>query len=291
MSSAIVSRLRAPAGNIRKTEWISFRSVPFVISIMAATMSAIAAGLTLFVPDVLRGPAVMNGSARGTAVVALFVAVPLLLVSMVAVARGATRPVILAVGATAYLVYNAVLFLFLTPINELFLCYVAMFALCFWTAVTVLKRIDVPAFARHYSVAFPHRVLAVTLGAIAVLNALAWLARIVPALLTSNPGSLVEGTGVATNAVYVQDLSFWIPLMLTSAWWTWRGRAWGLVLTGVLFVFGFIESVSIAVDQWMGGTADPASTIASTSLSLPFAIVAVVMCVPAFFYFRNLKGA
>ena len=291
MSSAIVSRLRAPAGSIRKTEWISFRSVPFVISIMAATMSAIAAGLTLFVPEVLRGPAVMNGSARGTAVVALFVAVPLLLVSMVAVARGATRPVILALGATAYLVYNAVLFLFLTPINELFLFYVAMFALCFWTAVTVLKRIDVPSFARHYSAAFPHRALGATLATIAVLNALGWLARIVPALVTSNPGSLVEGTGVATNAIYVQDLSFWIPLMLTSAWWTWRGRAWGLVLTGALFVFGFIESVSIAVDQWMGGTTDPASSIASTSLSLPFAIVALLMCVPAFFYFRSLNQA
>lgn len=291
MSSAIVSRLGAPTGSVRRTEWISFRSVPFVISMMAAAMSALAAGLTLFIPDVLRGPAVMNGSGRGTAVVALFVAVPLLLVSMIAVARGATRPVISALGATAYLIYNAVLFLFVTPINELFLTYVAMFALSFWTAATVLKRIDVPSFARHYSVAFPHRALAATLAAIAALNALAWLGRIVPALLTSNPGSLVEGTGVATNAVYVQDLSFWIPLMLTSAWWTWRGRAWGLVLTGALFVFGFIESVSIAVDQWMGGTADPASSIASTSLSLPFAIAALLMCVPAFFYFRSLNRA
>ncbi len=62
-------------------------------------------------------------------------------------------------------------------------------------------------------------------------------------------------------------------------------------MTGALFVFGGIESVSIAVDQWMGGTADPASKIASTSMSLPFAIVALVMCVPAFFYFRSLKRA
>ena len=289
MSSAIVTRLVAPGASIRGAGWVSFRSVPFVISMMAAAMSTVAAALTLFVPNVLRGPAVMNGSARGTAAVALCVAVPLLLVSMIAVARGAVRPVISALGATAYLVYNAVLFLFVTPINELFLAYVAMFALCFWTAVTVLKRIDVPSFARHYSVAFPYRALAATLGTIAVLNALAWLVRIVPALLSSNPGSLVEGTGVATNAIYVQDLSFWIPLMLTSAWWTWRGRAWGLVLTGALFVFGFIESVSIAVDQWMGGTADPASTVASTSLTLPFAIVALLMCVPAFFYFRSFN--
>lgn len=291
MSSAIVSRLGTSAATIQRTERISFQSAPFVVSMTAAAMSAVAAGLTLFVPNVLRGPAVMNGSGRGTAVVALAVAVPVLVVSMVAVARGAMRPVITALGATAYLIYNAVLFLFVTPVNELFLAYVAMFALCFWTAVTVLKTINVPSFARHFSVAFPHHALAATLAAIAVLNALAWLVRIVPALLRSHPGSLVEGTGVATNAIYVQDLSFWIPLMLVAAWWTWRGRAWGLVLTGALFVFGFIESVSISVDQWMGGTADPASNIASTSLTVPFAIVALVMCVPAYFYFRSLNRA
>lgn len=291
MASAMVSRFGAPATDTHRSEWISFRSLPFVISILAAAMSAIAGGLTLFVPDVLRGPAVMNGSGRGTAAVALFVAVPLLVVSMIAVGRGATRPVISALGANAYLVYNAVMFLFVTPINELFLVYIAMFALCFWTAVTVLRRIDVASFARHFSVAFPLRALATALAVIGVLNGMAWLVRIVPALLDSNPGSLVQGTGVATNAGYVQDLSFWIPAMLVTAWWTWKGRAWGFVLTGTLFVFGVIECISIAVDQWMGGTADPSSTLASTSMSLPFAIAAVVMSVPAYFYFKSLNRA
>ncbi|HEX2471094.1 MAG TPA: hypothetical protein VHK05_10920 [Candidatus Limnocylindrales bacterium] len=37
---------------------------------LAAIADATAAALTIFVPDVLLGPAVMNGSARGTALTA-----------------------------------------------------------------------------------------------------------------------------------------------------------------------------------------------------------------------------
>jgi hypothetical protein len=238
---------------------------------------------------VLYGPAVMNGSGRGTAVVALFVAVPILLISIVAAARGAVRPVISTLGATAYLVYNAVLFLFITPINQLFVFYVAMFALCFWTLVSVLRSMDVPTFARHFSVRFPARAMALVLAIIAVLNAMAWLVRIVPAIFDDNMASLVAGTGVATNPIYVQDLAFWIPLMAVAAVWTWKGRPWGLVVTGAIFVFGFIESVSIAVDQWMGSAADTSSSVASATLTPAFVIVALVRCVPAFFYFRNLN--
>jgi hypothetical protein len=57
----------------------------------------------------------MNGSARGTALAVLFVAVPFLVVAIFRVSRGAVCPVISWLGATAFLLYNAVLFLFATP--------------------------------------------------------------------------------------------------------------------------------------------------------------------------------
>ena len=62
---------------------------------------------------------------------------------MIAVARGSVRAVIVWLGATAYLLYNSVMFLFATPFNRLFLLYVAMCALSIWTAITVLGAIDV----------------------------------------------------------------------------------------------------------------------------------------------------
>jgi hypothetical protein len=263
----------------------------FVVSGAAALVAAVAAGLTLFVPGVLRGPEVMNGSGRGTALVALFVAVPILVFSMIRVSRGSIRLVISWLGAAAYLQYNAVLFLFITPFNQLFLLYVAWFALGFWMLVTLLGAIDVAAFARHYSIRFPARALAVTVGVIAVGNAMAWLGNVIPAVFSTKSAAFLAGTGLPTNPIYVQDLSFWIPLMAVAAVWMWQRRAWGMVLGGAVFIFGFIESISIAVDQWMGSAADPSSTVASATVTPIFIAVALIALIPIFFYFRNLNRA
>jgi hypothetical protein len=263
-------------------------SAPYWTSIGLTAVGATAAGFTFFVPGVLNGTAVMNGSARGTALGALFVAVPTLIVSMIRVNQGSVRPVISWLGAVAFLQYNSVLFLLATPFNSLFLLYAAMFALAFWTLVLLLRAIDVETFATRFAAQVPARTLAIYVGAVAVLNAVAWLAAVVPALFTMSPSFLV-GTGLTTNPIYVQDLSFWIPLMAVSAVLLWRRQAWGYVLTGGMLVFFVIEAITIAIDQWMGGTADPASTVASVAFTPVFAAIAVIGLIPLFFYFRHMN--
>jgi hypothetical protein len=253
-----------------------------------AAVAATAAAATLFVPGVLRGPAVMNGSARGTALVALVVAVPLLALSMAATARGSVRAVIVWLGAVAYLLYNAVLLLLATPFNSLFLLYAAMFALAVWSAVTLLHRTHVPTFASHFGAGLPVRALAVYLWAVAAFNALAWLVQIVPAVFSSGAPAFLAGTGLTTNPIYAQDLAFWIPLIAVTAFWLWRRQAWGLVIAGALLTFSVIESVGIAVDQAFGHLADPASPVASIAAVPLFAALAVIGSVPVLFYYRNL---
>ena len=263
-------------------------TTPTLTSLGLIAVSTAAAGFTFFAPGVLNGTAVMNGSARGTALVALSAAIPVLAISMALTWRGAVRPMITWLGAAAFLQYNSVLFLFATPWNSLFLLYAAMFALSFWTLVFLLRAFDVEAFAARFTSAFPARGLAAYLGAIAVLNAAAWLSGVIPGLFTRSP-KFLDGTGLTTNPIYAQDLSFWIPLMAVTAVLLWRRQPWGLVLAGGLFVCLVIESISIAVDQWMGGTADPSSTVASVTFAPVFAAVAVVGLVPLFFYFRNFR--
>jgi hypothetical protein len=267
---------------------IPVASAAFWVSVALTATAATAAAATLFGEGVLRGPAVMNGSARGTALVALFVAVPILALSMVAAERGSARAVIAWLGAVTYLLYNAVLFLLATPFNQLFLLYVAMFALAVWSAATLLHRVDVPVFARRFGAALPARALAVYLGAVATLNALAWLVQVVPAVLSGGAPAFLAGTGLTTNPIYAQDLSFWIPLTAVTACWLWGRRAWGLVLAGALLTCSVIESVGVAVDQAFGHAADPASTVASAAVVPVFAALALVGLAPLYFYYRNL---
>jgi hypothetical protein len=282
-----ITRSAAPSSD-RAAALVPAFSAPYWTSIALTAVSATAAAFTFFAPGILNGPAVMNGSARGTALVALAVAIPTVMVSMVLVGRGRVSPVVSWLGAVGFLQYNAVLFLFATPFNSLFLLYVAMFACGFWTLVLLLRAIDVESFTGRFSSRLPARALAGYIGLIALLNAGAWLAGVIPELFSKSPAFL-GGTGLSTNPIYVQDLAFWIPLMAVSAALLWRRQAWGVLLAGGLFVYFFTESISVAVDQWMGGMADPTSTVASVAFAPVFGAIAVVGLLPLFFYFRSLS--
>jgi hypothetical protein len=261
------------------------------ISGALALVTAVATALTFFVPDVLRGTAVMNGSGRGTALVALIIGVPTLVGSMLVVARGSKRGVVVWLGAMAFLLYQSVLLLFATPFNSLFLLYCVMWSLTFWAAVATLRAMDMDELVARFDKTLPVRGIAIFLWVVAALNALAWLGRVIPALFNSARPEFLEGTGLTTNPIYVQDLSFWIPLAAVSAWWLWLRRPWGYVLSGALLVYFVIENITIAVDQYMGHAADPASSVASDVLTPVFAALAVVTSVPLFLYLRHLNRA
>ena len=254
-------------------------------------MIAAAAGVaTVFVPGVLVGPAVMNGSARGTALVVFALAVPILIVSMYLVGRGAIRPVITWLGAVTYLLYNSFLFLTGTPFNSLFLLYVAMFGLSVWSIALALRAVDVPALAARFSASLPVRPLAAFLGLIGILNALAWLRQVVPALFDTMPPAFVDGTGLQTSPTFVQDLSFWLPLTVVSAICLWQRRPWGIVISGLLLVYGVIEGIGVATDQAFGHAADPSSSVVLVAAIPGFLALAAIELVAAFFYFRHLDG-
>ncbi len=253
--------------------------VPYVLTLAAAVVSFFAGALTWRDEGLLLGPSVMNGSARGTGLVVIAVAVPVLLVAVRTTSRGSLRALLIWVGALGYLLYNAVMFVFATPYNRAFLLYVLMLSLCLWALVSVLVAVDLRGVADRTSSRLPARGLAAFVWVVVVLNTLAWLGGITPALLGDAPGDMTAGMGVATNPVYVQDLAVWLPLATVGAWWLWHRRVWGTVVTGSLLTLWVIESVGIAVDQWFGHRADPGSDLASGSVVLPFLVAAVVTAV------------
>ncbi|HET9613727.1 MAG TPA: hypothetical protein VFP22_02850, partial [Candidatus Limnocylindrales bacterium] len=113
------------------------------LAYLAAFVNGLAAALTFFVPDILTGPAGANGNARGTALVMLLIASPLLAGAATVARREAPRAALVVLGALAYLAYNDVLLLFATPFNRLFLLYTTAFGLTIFTAIEALRTLDV----------------------------------------------------------------------------------------------------------------------------------------------------
>jgi hypothetical protein len=190
----------------------------------------------------------------------------------------------------AFLLYNSVLFVFATPFDDLFLLDVAMLSLALWCLVVALHDLDVTTFATPVGPATPVRAVATYVWVVVALNALAWLVPVVRAVVGSGPPAFLAGTGMTTNPIYVQDLAFWLPAMAVAAWWLVRRQAWGFVVVSAGLVMWVVESLSVAVDQWLGHAADPASSVASAALSLPFGLLALVGTVPAIAMLRGLPA-
>ncbi|MCY7342710.1 MAG: hypothetical protein LH603_12955 [Pseudonocardia sp.] len=264
--------------------------VPLVLSGLLVVVAAAAAGFSLFVPALLSGAEVTRGNLRGTALVVL-VALPVLVASVISTVRGSARGLVVWLGTLGYLLYQAVLFCFATPLNSLFLAYIGYLGLSLWSLVTLLRATDLDGFGARLSPGMPARPIAGVALGLAVLNTVAWLAPIVPAVLGPDPSTLVGDTGLLTNPVYVQDLAVWLPLLTAAAVATWRRRTWGLLVTGAMLVMFVLESAGIATDQWFGSQADPTSGSASMSAVPVFAVLALVLAVPVVWYLRHVDRA
>jgi hypothetical protein len=254
-------------------------------------VAAMAAGFSFFSSSILTGAPVAVGCLRGTALVILVAGLPVLVAAMMATAHGSARGLVVWLGTLGYLLYQAVMFCFAAPVNKLFLFYIAYLSLAIWSIVSLLRSTDLIGYRARVSPRLPARFIAGFALTLAVLNAYAWLASIIPAVLSSEPSTLVQDTGLLTNPVYIQDLAIWLPLLATSALAMWRRETWGMLVTGAMVAMFVLESIGIAADQWFGSLAAPLSSAASMSMVPTFSIAALITAVPLILYCRNLDRA
>jgi hypothetical protein len=168
--------------DMRLAYWLSS-----ALSIAAAVVSAVA----VLHPSLFRDPAMTVGNARGTDLVILVVAVPALLVSMIATARGSIGATMVWLGALSYILYNAVFFAFDVAFNQMFLLYVAVLSLAIWSLVALLLGIDAARVQACMTNRLPVRSIATYLLATTVLFAIVWLRDILPGMVHSaTPASL-----------------------------------------------------------------------------------------------------
>jgi hypothetical protein len=262
--------------------------VAYRLSLLLGVAASAASASAVFVPGILSGPAVAQGNLRGTALIVLVVGMPLLAVSMWFTSKGSARGLVVWVGTVVYIGYQAVMFVFATPFDSLFLVFVGMLSLSIWSLIFLATDIELGVFGRRFGEGLPARRIAIYLAIMAVLNALVWLRAILPAIASPDPDSFLEGSGLITNPVYVQDLAVWLPLMIVGAWWMWNRKVKGYLIVGAMLVTLVLESIGVATDQWFGAMADPDTPFASTSVIPFFLALAVIGCLPLFWYFRHL---
>jgi len=175
------------------------------------------------------------------------IAVVLLLVSTYLVWSRSLRGYLVWLGVYLYLVYAFAIYAFAVHFQFLFLAYVAVLGLSFYTLVGGLTaaRLDMlaPALAGNPWA----RTVGALLFVIGVMFAALWLSEIVPSLITGTvPPSLAE-TELPTNPVYVLDLAFLLPGMIVTSVLLWRREVLGSLMAVPLLVFSATMGLGILV--------------------------------------------
>ena len=261
-------------------------ALAYWLSGLLAVVALVASAIGVFYPAVFRDSAVTAGNARGTDLVILVVAIPALVIAMALTARGSLRAQIVWLGALGYILYNAIFFAFAVAFNPLFLVYIVVLSLSLWSLVALLLALDVAKLRAHFTEHLPIRTIALYLLVTTALFALTWLRDIVPALVSNTTPISLHGTKMLTNPIQVVDFAVSFPLTVLAAVWLWQRKAWGYALAGLFLVYGVIEAVSVATDQFFGHLSDPTQ---SAVMAPVFAVIAIIAVVPLVLYLHCLR--
>lgn len=168
----------------------------------------------------------------GTDVVTLFVAVPLLAVSILLYRRGSLRGGLILLSTLAYILYYAAARGFGTSYNDLFLVYIASFSISFFSFVLAFTAIDLQTFTTRISSRLPRVGLAVFMFIAGLGTAFIWLSDALNALITNSiPAALGPDTTVVT---YTIDVGIIAPTALLAGILLLRRAPLGYLLTSVL---------------------------------------------------------
>jgi hypothetical protein len=179
----------------------------------------------------------------GWDVATLLLAVPTLLASLPALAKGSLRARLLTVGILGYLFYQYLIYAVTWAFGPLFLLYVAIYALSLTAVVWITSTIPLAGLAERLAAAFPRRGMALLSAFLAVLLLLMWIPRVLTAL-----GGDIEGVlyGQTTLVVQALDLGLGVPLALFTAVAAWRGKPEGYLLSTTVVVKTLAMAVAIS---------------------------------------------
>lgn len=177
-------------------------------------------------------------------IVTLVVGIPLLIASVVLFKKGKFRGKLLLAGTLAYFLYTYASFAFGAAYNALFLAYVALYSLSLFAFILALMTIDIPTLPERISPRLPRRIIAVFLYVVGGFLLMAWLGRIVPALLADQPPYGLES--YTTLIIQALDLGLIMPTAFLSGILLWKQRPWGYLLASVVLVKGFTMLLAVS---------------------------------------------
>jgi hypothetical protein len=235
-----------------------------ILSSLIAILALIASAGGLFLDGLYRDNPFVTAVWKGNDAVTLFVAVPLLVISLVLAQRGSKRAQLIWLGSLDAILYTYAFFLFAAALNWFFLLYVALFTLPIFTLLFGLINLDVEAIAEQFRPKTPVKWIAAYMIFVALGLTTVYLLQFVGFVTTGEIPAIVLKTDHPTNVVPALDFSMVIPWLVLGGIWLWQRRPWGYVISAIMIVKGAVYMLSLtaaSISPVMAGFPEAASEI------------------------------
>jgi hypothetical protein len=180
---------------------------------------------------------------RGTDLVTLVVAVPLLCWALHRYRRGSVAGGLLLAGALTWFLYVYASLSLSTAYNELFLVYVALTSTSVWAVSLTVRSVDLGALPEPQAARLPRRGLASLLVGAGTVTAAVWLPPVLLSLTTGEvPPMLHHSTTLVTEVV---DLAVVAPAAVVGGVLAYRRRWEALLLVVPLLLLLVVLAVAI----------------------------------------------
>jgi hypothetical protein len=201
---------------------------------------------------------------RAYDLVALLVVVPAVAIAARRAARGSVLAPLVIASLVAYVVYTYAYYLFGTGFNDLFLLHAAIFSTGLVALGLLLASLDVEALAGRFGVKTKVRIVASSLGVLAVALGGMWVYVALANAVTGDPptGSKLVETRAVVHLGMALDLMLLVPLYGAAALLLRRRAPWGFALAGVALLAGVLHQVSYIVAMPFQVAADVPGAVA-----------------------------
>jgi hypothetical protein len=203
----------------------------------------------LFIKGLYRDNAFVTTTWLGNDAVTLFLAVPILILSLIYAMRGSQKARLVWFGMLAYMLYNYAFYLFGSAFNAFFLIYVSLLGLSIFALIFGLVDLDANKVHQQFTNRTPVKWIGGYFIFVASGLGVVYLIQSIGFMVTGRLPAIVTLSGNPTNIVFALDLTLLVPWLMIGALWLMKRQPWGYVIAGILSVKGPLYTLVLSVNS------------------------------------------
>jgi len=220
-----------------------------ILSILIAILAAFASAGGLLLHGLYRDNVFVTTTWLGNDAITLFLAVPILILSLIFSRRGSIRAQLAWMGVLDYMLYNYAFYLFGAAFNWFFLVYVALLALSTFALIFGLANLNIDRIGSSAREQMPVKWIGGYFLFVAAGLGLVYLSQSIGFIITGTLPAIITISEHPTNVVFALDLTLLVPWLIIGALWLMKRKPWGYVIAGVINVKGPLYTLVLAVNS------------------------------------------